>query len=352
MTDRDTHAEAAEIARRASALLGRPVLRITAPAGRDQAGWRVHLSDVTVIVARRADPERAARERMVLTRLAPMTDAVPRLLAADGDLTIQSDLGRDRLNVAVRRSDARQRRVLARRAVASILSVQRAGVAAGLADDPALPAVGRDAEMTGRRLEWIADLARALGAQPPPLDPARLTEAMAAAPAGFVRGDCRAGNAAIDAACTVRWFDFEDAGRGPGAEDFVRLLNDETWPLPPEEMMEIIRAHLGPRDTDAPAAYLADLRARLVLHAGGRLGRILRRVHREGWTGRAEILRRDRLGTHPEMAAALADRAARLAVACPLTQGAAPVFDLAARKVRAVWQPSGGRGRAGSPRMD
>jgi hypothetical protein len=338
MTDGETEAEAAEIARRASTLLGRRVLRITAPAARDQASWRIHLSDATVIVTRRPDPERAARERLVLTRLAPLTDAVPRLLAAEGELTIQSDLGRDRLSVAAHRADIRQRRILAQSAVASILSVQRAAVTAGLAEEPALPAVGLDAQITGRRLDMIAALAHALGAEPPAMDRALVTEAMAVAPAGFVRGDCRAGNAVLDAAGRVRWFDFEDAGRGPGAEDFVRLMNDETWPVPPEEMLDIIAAGLDPRDTDDPSAYIADLRARAVLHAGGRLGRILRRAHREGWQSHADILRRDRLGAHPAMAAALADRAAQLAAACPLCHGAAPVFVMAGRAVRAVWK--------------
>jgi len=90
MTDSVIAAEAAEIARRAAALLGRRVERITAPAGREQASWRIHLSDDTMIVTRRVDPERAARERMVLSRLAPLTDAVPRILAAEDELTIQA----------------------------------------------------------------------------------------------------------------------------------------------------------------------------------------------------------------------------------------------------------------------
>jgi len=338
MTDSVIAAEAAEIARRAAALLGRRVERITAPAGREQASWRIHLSDDTMIVTRRADPERAARERMVLSRLAPLTDAVPRILAAEDELTIQSDLGRDRLSVAANRAGAGQRHRLARDTVDSILAIQRAAVTAGLAEEPALPAVGLDAETTGRRLDGIAALAQALGAQPPTLDRALVTDAMAVAPVGFVRGDCRAGNAVLDPAGRVRWFDFEDAGRGPGAEDFIRLMNDETWPLPPDAMLEIIAARLDPRDTDDPQAYLADLRARAILHAGARLGRILRRAHREGWQVRAEILRRDRLGAHPAMAAALADRAARLAADCPLCHGAEPVFAAAAHAVRAVWQ--------------
>lgn len=338
MTDSETAAEAAEIARRAAALLGRRVLRITAPAGREQASWRIHLSDDTMIVTRRTDAERAARERMVLSRLAPLTDAVPRLLAAEDELTIQSDLGRDRLSVAANRADAGQRHKLARDAVDSILAIQRAAVTAGLAEEPTLPAVGRDAGITGRRLDAITALAQALGVEPPTLDRALVTDAMAVAPVGFVRGDCRAGNAVLDSGGRVRWFDFEDAGRGPGTEDFVRLINDETWPLPPEAMLEIIRARLDPRDTDNPEAYLADLRARAVLHAGGRLGRILRRARLHGWQVRAEILRRDRLGTHPAMAAAFADRVARLAADCPLCHGAEPVFAAAAHSVRAVWQ--------------
>lgn len=307
-----------------AAHFGAPVIKLTAPGGRSRTSFRAYFADRTVIVSQRRDSEQAAVERRVLTALAA-TDRVPQHLGSVGGLMFQSDVGPDRLNWVIH----------------TLPPDKRGALAAAHAElDHALP--------TGslRRLpdDDLVLAARGLGVQMryggPPFDAARLSPLFRAPPARFVKWDCRAGNAAIDAKGRLRWFDFEDARLAQGPEDFAWLIADETWPVDMDLMLDMVSARLTPEVTGAPQAFMRYLEEFTTLHAIRRIRLILSEAKHKGWADRATILKLDQVGANPHMGERLCQAAAKLAIRNQSTAPLAPVLDLAAEVFRKVRRPA------------
>lgn len=322
-----------------SAFFGQPVRKLTAPGGRSRSSFRAWLDDRTLIVSQRPDGDQARVERLVLSALQPHTDAVPRLLGQSGRLMFQSDVGITRLNALIHATPGDQRSALADQAVAALFEVQRAGHRAGLAE-AGLPLKGffatPDDDITGVPARALRQMAM----RDPGFDPARLSPLFSAPPCRFVKWDCRAGNAALDAAGQLRWFDFEDARLAQGPEDFAWLIADEVWPLPVDAMLDLIRARLGPQDCSDPQVWMTYLEEYATLHALRRIRLIFAEARRGGWMELPEIVKFDRVGVNPHLGEHLSLRGAMLAGRNASTAPLIPLFNALASVFRKVRRPA------------
>jgi hypothetical protein len=151
-------------------------------------------------------------------------------------------------------------------------------------------------------------------------------EAIAVPGLQFVKWDCRSGNAAIDDAGKLRWFDFEYAGLRHGAEDLAWLLGDEAWPVGPEKMAEIVLDAFDPTCGIPMPAYMEYLSIYLTFHAVQRLKLISKEAAKRGWKSKTRIRRYDDAGIHPDFAAHISYVGAFFADQSPLTQMLVPNF--------------------------
>jgi len=242
----------------AVAVFGDRLTHVSTPGGSYRASYRVHLDGATAIATCRRDHRRTHLEAMALHRLGPHCNVVPRCLGLADDVLFQSDVGGRRLNVALFESEGRSAETLAHAAVSALFALHRAARRADLA--AVMPPLGcGDAWLTRvanapRRFEKHgARLGRGF-------DRHALRAALDVAPRQFVKWDCRTGNAALDDDGTLRWFDFEYCGLRHGAEDFAWLIADETQPVAPETMLDIVRDAFDPdcgHDRDAWLDYLS-----------------------------------------------------------------------------------------------
>ena len=296
-------------------------MQITAPGGRSRTSFRVFLKSRSIIVTQRRDPRVTDLECHVLQAFDGHCDAVPRFLGRSGTLMFQSDVGTDRLNRQINSLGPDQRPALAQQAVQALFSMHRAAlrinIAASLATRGILSYPDDDL------LAMLPQAARDLGVLIPDFDPAALDPAFRAEPRHFVKWDCRSGNAALDAAGTLRWFDFEEVRRAQGPEDFAWLVADESWPLRMEDSIEIVRNQLTPDDSPDPDAFMTYLEQFSALHALRRIRLILHEARRAAsWRDRVAILKYDLVGVNPVMGERLArsglDLCGRHAATAPL----------------------------------
>ncbi len=320
-----------------AAHFGAPVLKLTAPGGRSRTSFRAYFADRTVIVSQRKDSDQAAVERRVLTALAGQTDRVPQHLGSVGGLLFQSDVGPDRLNWVIHTLSPQDRPALAAQAIDALIEIHLAATRAGL--DSGLPTRSIRTYPDDDLVLAAQGLAVQMRHDGPRFDPALLSPLFRAPPARFVKWDCRAGNAGIDPAGRLRWFDFEDARLAQGPEDFGWLIADETWPLDMGLMLDMVSARLTPEVTRAPQAFARYLEEFTTLQAIRRIRLIFSEAKRRGWSDRATILKLDQVGTNPHMGEKLAVNAAAVARRNPSTASLSPVLDLAAEVFRKVRRP-------------
>jgi hypothetical protein len=179
----------------------------------------------------------------------------------------------------------------------------------------------------GRRLQLAApgELAEMLGLPPPPL-PREAGDILGAMPRqGFVKWDCRPGNAIVTDKGHVVWIDWEHACRGEPFEDLAWLLCDEWVPEWPEAEQRLMDKYLKPllekAEDDPKMLYMAVF---ATLHMLVRLKTILRLKGDGPWWKRETCLEHDLLGVTQETALRLARRAARWAGHSPATQPMIP----------------------------
>ena len=300
-----------DIAHATAQFFGEPVLQITAPGGAHRTSFRVFLASRSLIVTQRHDTRITDLECDVLQRLDGHCDAVPRYLGRSGGLMFQSDAGSERLNRQINSVSADMRPALARQAVQAIFDLHRAARRINLA--ARLPAAGILSYPDDDLMAMVQDMSRDLGILVADFDPVRLDPGFRAEPAQFAKWDCRSGNAALDSTGTLRWFDFEEARRAQGPEDFGWLVADESWPLQIQDTLAIVQNLLTPDDSSDPAAYMAYLEQFSALHALRRLRLIVREVRRSGrWRDRVTILKYDNVGVNPVMGERLARSGANL----------------------------------------
>lgn len=311
----------------AEAHFGAPVLRIETPGGSARASCRVVFEDRTVIATHRVNFRRTHLEAMVLKDLSDRCDAVPKFLGLREDTLFQGDVGRHRLNVVVAKADPIAAEDLADQAVGAIFAYQIA--AQDLSDRLPLPPLG-GSETWVDGLVSAVDVLRPMGpGLPRSFDRNILAEILMTKPRRFVKWDCRSGNAALDDAGTLRWFDFEYCGLRHGSEDFAWLIADEVWPVPPATMIEVLRDNYRDHFDEGFDDWLSYLSFYTVFHALQRLRLIVDEVKARGWKSKARIRDRDDVGIHPEFAAALCATGAFFADRDRRTAGLVPAFEAA-----------------------
>ena len=186
-------------------------------------------------------------------------------------------------------------------------------------------------------------LARYLRVARPDLDRASLCARLAQPPAQFLKWDCRAGNAALDAAGALSWFDFEYSGFRHGAEDIAWLIGDEVWPVSAPVMFEIVTDALDGSEGHSRDSYLEFLALYATFHALQRIMLVLSEVKRRGWSSQARAIRYDKIGAHPLMGARVADTGAWCAARHAMTRNLVPVFEQMSRVFVAALPPEAQR---------
>ncbi len=325
--------EVASLVRAAEATLGARVLKVSAPGGRKRESLRLHLSEATVIATRRGVSGAGAHEVHVLASLSPYSGALPKLLGQAGDWYFQEDVGTSRLSQVVNGATPKDQLAFARAAVEGIFDIQEAGAKAGL---------DRTLDRLGASQGWLASavggderLASGLGLIAPALDRPALIDALSPDRTRFVKWDCRSGNAAVDPAGRLRWFDFEFAGTRHGGEDFGWLIGDEVWPVPAQEMMTVVEDAARPygRHSAEEMDYIAVFST---IHIVQRLRLIRSEVAKRGWLGMSRILGKDDVGASPRLAIQLCDNGIFLAGLVPVLRPYGPFLT----DVRAKFQAS------------
>jgi len=322
------------IVARVERFFGDRIVKMTAPGGTSRESFRVYFKDRTIIVSHRRDAARSRRERYALETLGPICEAMPDFLGATDGLVFQGDAGARRLNHAIHTCPPGGRVALADTAVAGIFAIHRAARRAGLTR--ALPGPEPAPTADDDLIAGVGQFARYLGQTPPPFDPAALCAGFRAEPRQFIKSDCRAGNAAFDPTGGLRWFDFEGAQIAHGPEDFAWLIADETWPLHPDAMLPLVRAHLTTDDSADVDGYMCHLEQLTVLQAIRRTRLIMREARRGGWLDRTKVLKYDKVGVDPYLGEGLCDAARSLARRHRATTPLVPLFKAAAEAFRAA----------------
>jgi len=296
----------------------KPVLKHSAPGGDKRAVFRLQFEDQSVIASKRPNYRRTHMEAVVLSRLSAHCDVVPRCLGLVDHVFFQSDVGEHRLNVEIAARKGKACKDLAGEAVATIFKYQSAAELAEL--DRIVPPLGATPD-------WVAGFvaaARKIEGDTTELDPSLDVPALCAALAQpartFLKWDCRSGNAAIGHDRKLRWFDFEYAGLRHGAEDIAWLLGDETWPMIPSVMEEIVRDALPATTPGGKERYMDYLALYMTFHCAQRLELIHRKFDEDGWVSRKRIRKYDFLGVHPDFGSLLAEAGAFYAERSPLTR--------------------------------
>jgi hypothetical protein len=305
----------------AERLLGEPGVWLELPGGERRGVARLGLEGGrSVIVARRAQAADAAHEARVLRALRAAGAPVPEVLAREGRLLVQSDLGPHRLAQALEgvgpvtlegRLDA---------ALAALARVQEAGSAAGL--DEAVP------EHATSDRAWFQAMLGEIGVfcaehalEPPVLPEEAIVALLWVERPRFIKWDARPANAALLADGSVAWFDFEDAVARCRLDDLVWLLADEYVPEAPAVEARLLERWLPVfADRLEPDRARDYVRTFGVFHALYRLGLILDRKGEGPWRSAEACLALDKPGITPEAARRLLVRAARWAEAAPLLE--------------------------------
>ncbi|SEL11338.1 Phosphotransferase enzyme family protein [Roseovarius nanhaiticus] len=304
----------------AEAHFGEAVIDSSAPGGESRASWRLVMPSRSVIGTLRPNFRRTHLEAFALTHIGALSDDVPQCLGVVGEIMFQSDVGGRRLNQEIVKLGRAQRADTAYQAVAAIFRIQAAARAAGLNEQ--MPHLGINAD-------WIANFADGVEALAPysqgrgmGIDRAALAEAALRPAVQFVKWDCRSGNAAMGPDDKVRWFDLEYCGVRHGAEDLAWLLGDEAWPVPPDQMEDMIVSAFDASGPHALEPYLDYLSLYTTLHVLQRFQLIIDEAQSRGWLSKTRIRSRDDVGVHPEFAAHLcrvgAHFAQRNALTAPL----------------------------------
>jgi len=319
----------AYISAKAEVVLGAAPERISAPGGNSRSSLRLHYPDHNVIATLRPDFRRTHLEAHVLEELAPHCDDIPQVLGVSDDVMFQSDTGEMRLNAEIMEQDPVDQVELAAEAVAAIFRIQAAGRQTNLAE--MLPHLGSNTD-------WVTSFVGSVTAMEPysvgisrQFDMAAVAERMDYPGVQFLKWDCRSGNAAIGDDGYLRWFDFEYAGLRHGAEDLAWLIADETWPIAPDVMADIVIENFDPDCGHDIADYMDYLSVYTTLHCVQRLKLIEQEVKRRGWLRKERVRKYDDAGVHPDFAVQLCRVGAYYSAQSPLTAPLTRNFEAAER---------------------
>ena len=317
--------------------LGGRVTHITFPGGSDRSACLVQWDDGrTAIASVRDEAGRARLEERVLLYLNPYAVPVPSVLFFNGIVLLQETLQGERLSTLLAQADRAARQRLLASALASLHRIHLAAEQAGL--DSLVPLIGVEEAWIARHIRQLRRIGDVFDIPVPALDKPSLHDILLPFKPRFVKWDARPGNAMVDAAGQVAWFDWEHCGARNRLDDLIWLLCDESVPFCTETEQALLAEYLPlfadglPLEAAYRYAYVAG-----VLHCTARLGLILHKQQgEEGWWDRQEILDYDYIGVTLPQAQQLCARAADWAMREPLLAGLAPWFAALAARIEAL----------------
>lgn len=309
----------------AKSLFGDRLTHMSAPGGSYRASYRVHLGDTTVIASCRDDFRRTRIEAFALRKLGAVCESMPRCLGLADDVLFQSDAGKRRMNVAMFEADDAERQLIANRAVEALFTIHRAARAAEM--HKYMPPLGASKQWVTRVVNAVRKLEKQGAKIGKGFNRFGVYDALTVAPRQFVKWDCRSGNAALDIAGNLRWFDFEYCGLRHGAEDFAWLIADESWPRAPQTMLSMVCDAYDPDIAEDRDDWLEYLSIYIVFHALQRLQLMQSEVAKRGWKSKRKVIARDDVGLHPEFAIQLCNVAMFFAERSRLTAPLLPMFE-------------------------
>lgn len=315
----------------AQSLFGDRLTHISTPGGSYRASYRVHLGDMTAIASCRHDFRRTRVEAFALRKLGAVCESMPRCLGLTDDVLFQSDAGKRRLNVAMFEADDAERQQVAIKAVEALFTIHRAARDAEM--HTYMPPLGTSKQWVTRVVNAVRKLEKQGAKIGKGFNRFEVYDALAVAPRQFVKWDCRSGNAALDTAGKLRWFDFEYCGLRHGAEDFAWLIADESWPMAPQTMLDMVRDAFDPDIAQDRTAWLEYLSVYTVFHALQRLQLLQSEVAKRGWKSKRKVIARDDVGLHPEFAIQLCNVAMYFADRSRLTAPLLPMFEAVATEL-------------------
>jgi hypothetical protein len=282
----------------------------------------------------RENYRRTHLEAYVLQQLGPQCDDIPRVLGVNEDVLFQSDTGETRLSREIMLHREADQIDLAAEATAAIFRIHAAARQTDLGE--MLPHLGSNRDWIMNFVGSVEALQSYSMGIPKDFDFTAVAERMDQPGRQFLKWDCRAGNAAIGEDGYVRWFDFEYAGLRHGAEDFAWLIADETWPLAPDKMADVMIETFDHGSGYDIEDYLDYLSVYVTLHAVQRLKLIQKEVKKHGWLSKGRVMEYDDAGVHPDYAHQLCRVGAYYAAQSKLTAPLSRNFEAASRAFKAI----------------
>lgn len=306
-------------------LLNDDVERASYPTGLRTRSIRLHLKGQgSVIATQRKTPARAKLEVRVLEELGARGALVPKVLAFNGQLLFQEDLGNRRLSTALKRANPAEGERLLDSALTSLAEAQATAQVAGLE---------RFVVTLGEREDWrrafvshARELGEFLGSRAPALPVEKLVERLRVSKPSFIKWDSRPPNAIVLEDGKVAWIDWEHCGCRNRLDDLAWLFGDQTVPDWPDVEERLLDRHLPTfldgMDPQDARDYLAVYGT---FHMCIRLGKIVRKQNRrdlEDWGG---VLSDGKVAAYALRDARKTSlRASRWAAKSPLTANLSP----------------------------
>lgn len=295
---------------------------------------RVHFSDETVIATQRRNFRRTNLEGLILQQIAPVCDDVPAFLGMSDGILFQSDIGGTRLGDEVRAHEVADQLDLAAEACASIFRYQSAARQTGLLS--LLPKLGTSQD-------WMEDIVGSVDALqlfsvgiPDGFDYQALADLLTVSHWEFVKWHCRPNYAIICDDGFLRWNSFELSGLRHGAEDLAWLIGDETWPIEPEDMLDVVRDGFAAVSSGSLDRFLEYLSVYTTLHCAQRFKHMTHVAQDFGWYGQDVHARKEDPEIHPESARRLCYVGAYFADRSELTRALVPHFEQTGRALAAI----------------
>lgn len=316
-------------------LAGARIERVEYPGGKSRDSCRLILEDGRAVYGtQRSSVKAATLEARVLRRLGEQGAPVPKVLAFNGLVLIQEDLGDLRLSQALEPALPGEARRLLTIGLDALVDIYRAAEAAGLDGD--VPIIGRDENWLRGLLNQPRVISDQLGLTPPDLDHDEILELLRPRQPRLVKWDARLGNAILQGEAAA-WIDWEHCGARNRLDDLTWVLGDEMMPDLADVEEELLAAYL-PAFADGLGADEA--RARFALfgcfHSCVRLDLILEKKNGGPWWDWQYCLDADKAGVTVAAAQRLCGRGARWASWNPLVVTLGPWFRRVAEKMAAL----------------
>lgn len=280
------------------------------PGGSQRSSFRLILKNgQSLIASRREEVGRGVLEERVLHHLDKQDAPVPKLLAFNGLVLFQEDVGDQRLSAAFEGVDERHFENLAAKAIESLLNIHQAAELENL--DSYVPILGHDHDWLIAFMDRPALLGNYLNLAAPVPDLDNIYDLLTLLIPRFVKWDARPGNAIVNKQQEIIWFDWEHCGARNRLDDLVWLLCDENTPYFPNTENSLLHKYIHHfQDSFSLEHAYSYCRVFGVLHCCTRLTLILSEKEEDGWGDHQRILEGDKVGVTLEQAQRLCQRVA------------------------------------------